>query len=157
MSDTEIFVETDENNLGRLRAGQPAIAVAPAYPDEPFAAKLTRVGPNVDSDRGVVALRLVAAQLPAFVLPNMTIDVNIEVRRLDDALALPATAVITQGPPAVMAVVDGRVVRQPVTVLGRNPQWVAISGLAADARVLRDTSAAKEGQRVRPAEVETPS
>jgi HlyD family secretion protein len=55
MTTTEIYVETDENNLGRLQVGQPAIAVAPAYPDRPFPARLTQVGPNVDSERGVVA------------------------------------------------------------------------------------------------------
>jgi HlyD family secretion protein len=151
MSLTEIYVETDENNLGRLRVGQPAIAVAPAFPDQPFAARLTQVGPNVDSDRGVVGLRLVAEELPPFILPNMTVDVNIEVRRTSGGTALPASAVATQGPPSVMMVVDGRTVRQPVKVVGRNPEWVAVEGLPADATVLRVIAGAREGQRVRPA------
>jgi len=103
MTSTEIYVETDENNLGRLKVGQPATAVAPAYPDRPFRARLTQVGPNVDSERGVVGLRLVADKLPDFVLPNMTIDVNIEVQRADNALALPAGAVSFQGRPHVLA------------------------------------------------------
>jgi HlyD family secretion protein len=151
MSLTEIYVETDENNLGKLRVGQPAIAVAPAFPDQPFAARLTQVGPNVDSDRGVVGLRLVAEELPPFILPNMTVDVNIEVKRTNGGTALPASAVATQGPPSVMAVVDGRTVRQPVKVVGRNPEWVAVEGLPPEATVLREIAGAREGQRVRPA------
>lgn len=151
MSLTEIFLETDENNLGKLRVGQPAIAVAPAFPDQPFAARLTQVGPNVDSDRGVVGLRLVAEELPPFILPNMTVDVNIEVRRTAGGTALPASAVAVQGPPSVMAVVGGRTVRQPVKVVGRNPEWVAVDGLAADTTVLREIAGSREGQRVRAA------
>jgi HlyD family secretion protein len=149
MTTTEIYVETDENNLGRLEVGQPAIAVAPAYPDRPFPARLVQVGPNVDSERGVVGLRLRAEKVPEFVLPNMTIDVNIEVQRTANAVALPASAVSVRGPPAVMAVEDGRVVRRPVTLLGRNPEWVAVDGLGTDAEVLRDVRTAREGQRVR--------
>jgi HlyD family secretion protein len=151
MSLTEIYVETDENNLGKLRVGQPAIAVAPAFPDQPFAARLTQVGPNVDSDRGVVGLRLVAENLPPFILPNMTVDVNIEVRRSDKTLALPASAVAVAGPPSVLAVVDGRTVRQPVQVKGRNPEWVAVDGLDPGAVVVREIATAREGARVRPA------
>jgi len=151
MTTTEIYVETDENNLGRLAVGQPAIAVAPAYPDRPFPAKLTQVGPNVDSERGVVGLRLLADKVPEFVLPNMTIDVNIEVQRTANAVALPASALLLRGPPAVLAVVDGRLEKRPVKVLGRNPDWVAVDGLATDAEVLQDARGGREGQRVRAA------
>lgn len=152
MSTTEIYVETDENNLGRLKVGQPAIAVAPAFADQPFPATLEQVGPNVDSERGVVGLRLTSDQVPDFILPNMTIDVNIEVKRTASATAVPISAVSFQGPPAVMVVgSDGRVERRPVTLVGRNPDWAALDGLAADTRLLRDARSAKAGDRVRPA------
>jgi HlyD family secretion protein len=158
MAATEIYVETDENNLGRLRVGQPAIAVAPAYPDEPFAAKLVQVGPNVDSERGVVGLRLTTESPPDFVLPNMTIDVNIEVQRNEQALALPASAVSLRGAPSVLAVVDGRLERRRIGILGRNPDWIAVTGIEPDAVVLRDVRGASPGQRVRPVPAtETPT
>jgi HlyD family secretion protein len=151
MSATEIYVETDENNLGRLKVGQPATAVSPAYPDSPFEARLTQVGPNVDSERGVVGLRLRAEKLPAFILPNMTIDVNIEVKRIDGAMALPASAVSLQGPPHVLAVEgDGSLTLRPVTILGRNPEWVAVEGADARLQVLREVRAAAPGDRIRP-------
>lgn len=151
MSATEIYVETDENNLGRLEVGQSAIAVAPAYPDKPFEAQLTQVGPNVDSERGVVGLRLRARSLPPFILPNMTIDVNIDVRRVDGGLALPASAVSLRGPPHVLELTDGdRLQLREVTILGRNPEWVAVQGLEAGVRVLREVGAAVPGARVRP-------
>lgn len=156
MSATEIYVETDENNLGRLKVGQPAIAVAPAYPDNPFDARLTQVGPNVDSERGVVGLRLRAENLPPFILPNMTIDVNIEVKRIDAGLALPASAVSLQPPPHVLAVESGgRLAMRPVKVLGRNPEWVAVEGLDAGVQVLGEVRAARPGARIRPVAAET--
>jgi HlyD family secretion protein len=158
MTSTEIYVETDENNLGRLKVGQPAIAVAPAYPDRPFPARLTQVGPNVDSERGVVGLRLVADKLPDFVLPNMTIDVNIEVQRTDNAIALPASAVSFQGRPHVLGVGSGgKLETLMVTVLGKNPEWVAVDGLAPDATVLRAVRDGKPGQRVRPVAAQAPA
>ena len=151
MSTTEIYVETDENNLGRLKVGQPARAVAPAYPDTPFNARLTQVGPNVDSERGVVGLRLIAEDLPAFILPNMTIDVNIEVKRTDNATALPASAISLQGPPHVLAVAGGgRLEMRPVTILGRNPEWVAVQGIDEQQQVLREVRSAAAGDRIRP-------
>ncbi len=151
MATTEIYVETDENNLGRLKVGQVAIAVAPAYPDRPFAARLTQVGPNVDSARGVVGLRLIADKLPDFVLPNMTIDVNIEVRATRAAWALPASAVSMQGgAPKVLALgPGGRLEARPVSILGRNPEWVAIKDIDAQTRVLKEVRDGRTGQRVR--------
>ena len=58
MDATEIEVETDENNLGKLKLGQPVVAFVPAYPDKPFRGTLTQVGPFVDSERGVVRLKI---------------------------------------------------------------------------------------------------
>jgi HlyD family secretion protein len=158
MANSEIYVETDENNLGRLKVGQPAIAVAPAYPDRPFAAKLTQVGPNVDSDRGVVGLRLVAAKFPDFVLPNMTIDVNIEVQRTTNAVALPASAVSLQGPPHVLAVGSGgRLESRNVAIIGRNPEWMAVKGIEPDTTVLREVRTGSPGKRVRPVSEPAPA
>jgi len=74
------------------------------------------------------------------------------VRRSDGGLALPVSAVNVQArPPHVMAVAeDGTVSQQVVGVEGRNPDWVAVSGIPADQRVLLDVSAARPGTRVRP-------
>ncbi len=152
MSNTELYVETDENNLGRLRVGQAAVAVAPAFPAEPFAATLSQVGPNVDSDRGVVGLRLLPKTLPAFALPNMTVDVSIEVNRLSSAMALPVTALARDraGDFVLLVGDDGRLVRQSVEIVGRNPGVAAVKGLPDGARLVRDPGTYKAGTRIEP-------
>ncbi len=151
MTATEIEVETDENNLGRLRVGQPVVAFVPAFPDRPFSGTLSQIGPFVDSERGVVRLKITPGELPGFVLPNMTVDVSIEVRRADQALALPVGAVALQANPPFVLVVgeDGVLVRQPVEVVGRNPDWAAVTGLTEGARVVRRLAGVAPGRKVR--------
>ncbi|MBL8201015.1 MAG: efflux RND transporter periplasmic adaptor subunit [Chromatiales bacterium] len=152
MDATEIEVETDETNLGKLRVGQPVVAFVPAYPDKPFRGTLTQVGPFVDSERGVVRLKITPEGLPDFVLPNMTVDVSIEVRRADNALALPVSAVALQAnPPFVLAVGKGGVLeRTPVRVIGRNPDWVAVADLPEGTTVVRQQAGLSPGRKVRP-------
>lgn len=146
----ELYVETDENNVGKLAVQQPAIAVAPAYPDRPFAATLQQIGPNVDTERGVVGLRLIAAEAPSFMLPNMTVDVSIEVKRTSSTAALPASAIgVAEGPPFVLLLEDGKLARKPVEIIGRNPEWVAVSGVDPASKILRNVRQGKVGQRVR--------
>jgi HlyD family secretion protein len=150
MGDIELYVETDENNVGKLAVRQPAIAVTPAYPDQAFAATLMQIGPNVDTERGVIGLRLIAAEVPPFMLPNMTVDVSIEVERTPSKLALPASAIgAGEASAFVLQLEQGRLVRTPVTVIGRNPEWVAVTGIEPGVKVLRNIRQGKEGQRVR--------
>lgn len=81
-------------------------------------------------------LKITPKDLPEFVLPNMTVDVSIEVGRAENALALPVSAVALQAtPPFVLAVGEGGVLeRRSVRVLGRNPDWVAVLDLPPEPR-----------------------
>jgi HlyD family secretion protein len=150
LAGAELLVETDENNLRRLRPGQRATVIAPAYADRPFAATLRQIGPEVDYARGVVPLRLDPAALPDYARPNMTVDVNVEVARLPDALTVPAGAIVERnGRAAVLVVEGGRVREVPVRVVGRNPDRAAVDGLAADAQVVARPGEVSPGQAVR--------
>ncbi len=149
MSDTEIIVETDENNLNRLQLGQTAQVVSPSFRDRPWTARLTRIGPGVDSQRGVTSLQLKSDRLPSFVLPDMTVDVSLEVKRLENALTVPSTAVVeTNNEASVFVIRDGRAVRRSVRVLGRSTDTVAVSGLSERDLVIRSATEVSEGQRV---------
>ena len=153
MDRTEVYVETDENNLRKLRIGQKAIVIAPSYQDRPFRATLTQISPEVDNQRGVIGLRLQPDFLPDFARPDMTLDVNIEVARFRDALSLPATALMEgDGKAYVFEVKQDRAETHPVTVLGRGSDRVAVDGVGPEALVVARAAEVKPGAKVRPKE-----
>lgn len=154
MSRPEIRVETDEINLPRLRVGQTATVFAPSYRDKPFKATLTRIGPRVDKNRGVVELELRPIDRPAYIRPEMTVDVNLETARLPSAIALPASAVLQEnGADQVLVVKNGRLARKNVRVRARGTEWIAVSGLSTKSLVVLRAASVKDGQRAKPVEV----
>jgi HlyD family secretion protein len=151
---TEVYVETDENNLRKLRLGQKAIVVAASFPDRPFEGVLTHIEPQIDYARGVVGLRFRPDSLPDFARADMTLDVSIEVARIRDALTLPATAVLEQdGKASVLKFRDSQVESAPVTVVGKGSDRVAVSGIGPDDLVVARATESKPGDSVRPKEV----
>ncbi len=101
MEAAEIYLDTDETNLLSLRKGQVATVIVMARPEERFGAVVRQLGPEVDVDRGTVAVRLTPKSMPADFFPNMTVDVNIEVKRVEGALSVPRTSVAFPRPNVV--------------------------------------------------------
>lgn len=150
MTRTEIYAETDENNVGRLRAGQPATVIAPAFRTTPFQARLTQIGPRIDWDRGVVGLRLTPENPPEMLLPNMTVDVSIEVARLPAAQTLPVSAVLrSRAGDFVLIATGDRFERRAIKVIGENPTTIAIENLPPGSRVARQATTVAAGERYR--------
>jgi len=150
MTRTEIYAETDENNVGRLRAGQPATVIAPAFRTTPFHARLTQIGPRIDWDRGVVGLRLTPENPPDMLLPNMTVDVSIEVNRLPAAQTLPVSAVLrSRAGDYVLLATGDRFERHAIKVIGENPTTIAIENLPPGSRVAREAAKVDAGERYR--------
>jgi HlyD family secretion protein len=150
---TRLVIEPDERNLALLKVGQRATASAEAFADERFAAELQYIAPSVDPQRGTVEVRLAVPKPPAYLRPHMTVSVEIEVGRQDQASLLPRSAVrdLAGKEPFVLAVVDGRAQRQLVKVGIRGDDQVEVVGLDDDAWVIADeTSDLTPGDRVRP-------
>lgn len=156
-AETEIYVETDENNLGRLKVGQGATIIAPSYRQQPFQALVTQIGPGVDYDRGVVGLRLKPEALPAYARMNMTVDVNIEVGRIASAPSLPVSSLVEKdGKSRIYVLQQGQVIAREVRVLGRSPEWFAVEGLDTNTLVVVHATEVKPGAKARPTEVTKP-
>jgi HlyD family secretion protein len=156
VSAAEIRVETDEANLPKLRLGQTALVFAPAYRTTPFKATLTRIGPGVDKKRGVVELQLLPRRIPTYLRPDMTVDVNLEVTRLPNALALPISSVLQDGgEPYVLVPQGGMVSIKNVTVLASSADWVAVEGISKNQRVVVRADSVRSGARIRLREVPT--
>jgi len=141
---TEILVPLDEKNLSLLSLQQSALAVADAYPDRPFPARISFIAPGIDPQRGTVDVRLTVDPVPDFLRQDMTVSVNIETARREQALVVPNDAlVMMQGKQAqVLAMRNGKVERLNVTLGLRGLAMSEIlSGLEAGDRVLADATA----------------
>lgn len=151
---TEIEVPVDEKNLSVLQLGQTAQCIADAWPDRPFAATVNYIAPGVDATRGTVTVRLRVDPVPQFLRQDMTVSVNIETGRREQALAVPNDALrMTDGGRAAVLAVDGGHVSRRAVALGlRGVAMTEVtSGLAAGDWVLADAAALQleDGARVR--------
>lgn len=149
--DTEILVPLDERNLGALSVGQQATCIADAYAGEHFNARVNFIAPTIDPQRGTVDIRLKVDPVPDYLRQDMTVSVNIQTGKVDQALAVPNDALLNvSGSHAdVLAVRDGRVRRVAITLGLRGMAYSqASSGLAPGEWVLQGARA-QEGEHVR--------
>ena len=153
LGQTQLVVQIDEKNLSFLHLGQQALASADAFPEQRFAAKVAYINPAVDAQRGSVQVKLDVPQPPDYLRQDMTVSVDIEVARHENAIAAPASAVHDIGgkSPWVMKVVKGQARKQPVKLGARGGSQVEIlSGLEpGDVVVSTPATGLAEGKRVR--------
>jgi HlyD family secretion protein len=148
-----LTVQPEEKNLAYLRVGQAAQASADAFPDSVFDARITRLAPAVDPARGTIEVDLLVDRPPAFLRPDMTVSIDMEVARREAALVLPAETVReAENAPWVLVVRRRRVQRQPVTLGLRGEGMVEITSGLRDGEAVVSPEAVKirPGARVRP-------
>lgn len=150
--ETQLVLQIDERNLGRLKVGQKALASADAYPAQRFDAVLAYINPGVDAQRGTVEVKLDLPQPPEYLRDDMTVSVDIATERHAASLVVPAAAVNDTGAgPFVLVVRGGRAVRQAVRIGLRGEGAVELlDGVAeGELAVLGANAAFKPGGRVR--------
>ncbi len=153
--ETELVATLDERNLSLLAVGQSALASADAYPDRTFPAQLAFIAPIVDERRGTVEVRLAVPEPPDYLRPDMTVSVDIQVKRKPEALVLPADAVRDLATsPWALVIEDGRARRRPLRVGAVGKQGIEIlDGVSTGDRVIPITQEQiRAGDRVRPEE-----
>lgn len=151
--DTQLVLQIDERNLGRLALGEKAIASADAYPDQKFDAVVSYINPGVDITRASVQVKLTVPDPPAFLRQDMTVSVDIDVARHDGTLVLPMRAVhdALSNAPWVMGVRNGRAYQQPVHLgLRGNTQVEILDGMGVGDAAIPAMAGVLTGQRVRP-------
>ncbi|KRW68244.1 hypothetical protein AO741_07575 [Pseudomonas sp. TTU2014-105ASC] len=155
---SEILLPLDEKNLAPIELGQAAKIIADAYPDRVLTARVSFIAPSVDTARGTIDVHLDLQEPTDVLRQGMTVSVNIETGRREQALVLPNDALRARdGARAqVLRVNAGRVERVNVRLglLGTALSEV-IDGLEAGDLVL--IADAEEGQRVRVVEQQIPS
>jgi HlyD family secretion protein len=154
---TQILVPLDEQNLPFLALGQQAQIIADAYPQRPFPAQLNFIAPSIDPQRGTVDVKLGVNPVPEFLRQDMTVSVNIETARRDQALVISNDALfdIKGNNAHVWVVRNNQLDRQNVEFgLKSATQVEILKGLKQGDQVLQDPTQGKLQQRVRIEQVE---
>lgn len=149
----QLVFQPDERNLAWIALGQKARASADAYPQQVFDAEVSYIAPSIDPQRGSVEVRLAVPSAPAFLLPDMTVSIDLSVARRESALVVPSDAVRDAATPApwLFAVEGDRLVRKDVKLGIRGEGAVeVVEGLGeGSVVVLPDGRIHAPGQRVR--------
>ncbi|MBK7875472.1 MAG: efflux RND transporter periplasmic adaptor subunit [Planctomycetes bacterium] len=149
----ELAFQADERTFAALQVGQHARASADAYPTLVFDAVVRTIAPSVDPERGSVEVRLVVADAPTYLLPDMTVSIDVTVAAKKDVLTLPSATVhgATTSAPWIFIVRGGRVARATVTLGLRGEGTLELAApLGEDAAVIvPDGRLLTVGQRVR--------
>lgn len=150
---TEIVAQVDERNLDRLALGQPALVSADAFPERREPGEVSFISPAVDPQTGTVEVRVRVPEPPAYLRQDMTVSIDVEVGRREDALSLPLDALRNPraGAAEVLAVREGHVERLSLRIGLRGLDRVEVlEGLSAGDFVLPARAAIEPGARVRP-------
>ena len=148
----QLVAQVDERYLEQLQVGQVASVLADAYPTQRFTARVLSIAPLVDAQRGAIEVRFSVAQPPAFLREDMTLSVEVETARLEQALVVPAAALRADASAgqSVWIVRDGRVQARAVRLgLRTLADAEIVDGLSAGDVVLLGP-APQPGKRVRP-------
>jgi HlyD family secretion protein len=147
-----IDTDIDEKNLHMLSLGMPAKAVADAFPDQIFEAKLQYIAPSVDPQKGTVEVRLDIPKPPAFLRTDMTVSVELLGKTRTGVWVLSSDAVrdTDRNAPWVLVIRDGVATRVPVKLGLKGLGSVEVlDGLTSDDEIIPAAQAAAVGDKVR--------
>lgn len=142
-----IEAEVDEEDIPMVKKGQAVLVRADAFPGKAFEATVTSITAKGDPVSKIYRVRITLPKNTPLHI-GMTTEVNIVIRRHDNALLLPFTAV-DDG--RVWLVRDGRAERKAVEtgIVGANRIEI-LKGVTADDRVIvNPPSGLEDGDRVR--------
>jgi HlyD family secretion protein len=148
---TQLIAQVDEKNLGLLQVGQQAAGSADAFPDRTFPARLSTIVPAVDPLRGTIEVRFDVESAPSYLVPDMTVSVEISVARRSKTMTIPTETVRdVSTTPWVLVIREGRAVRQAITTGIRGNGVTEVShGLQVGEMVVPTTDLTVAGSRVR--------
>lgn len=113
----QLVAQVDERYLEQLAPGQPARVLADAYPAQAFPAQVLSIAPVVDAQRGAIEVKFaLPVPVPDFLREDMTVSVEVETARREQALVVPAGALRSDasGGQTVWVAREGRVEARPV-------------------------------------------
>ena len=152
---TRLWIESrvDESDIGRVRDKMAAAVRLYAFEGKVFAAHVARILPDADRDRKSFEVDVELDEPVTGLLPGMTAEINIIVRKHEGVLLVATDAVREKGGSHVWVVdTDGRVRRKPVRVGIRDLVQVEVTDGLQEGQVvaLEDEDLLSDGKRVSP-------
>lgn len=147
----QLSVRVDEKNMSLLHVNQQAQASADAYPSRKFGATITSIAPLVEASTGTVEAKLSVVNPPSYLLPDMSVSVNLDASARPDVLLVPNRAVRsdTSEDPYVFIVAEGKLERRAVTLgIVDGEQREIVSGIESGDQVVVGGDALKAGTSV---------
>ena len=142
-----------ETLLAQVQPGQAIVAVAAAYPDQPFRGTIATIDPVLNPQTRAATVRAVLANGDRKLKPGMLLTVTIEAQARTSA-AVPELAVVGEGEQSFVFVIEnGKAKRVPIrTGLRQNGLVEVTRGLQPGQRVVTEgVVKIAEGQQVRTA------
>ena len=141
LSSLLIDVTVEEFDRGRMQAGDEVIVRVDALPDVSVTTRLTGISPMAELSldargRSFHAYAALGDAVDPRVRPGMNGSMDIVTERIPQTIVVPARALFTRaGKPTVHLVTPDGFEAVEVEILARNPDEIAVRGVAADARV----------------------
>jgi membrane fusion protein, copper/silver efflux system len=138
LSTVWVYAEVFQNDLGRVRIGDPATLTVDAYPGRSFHGRVDFLYPQVDLTTRTARVRLVFANPGLFLKPGMFVNVVLELP-LGRQLVIPGSGVLQSGTHQIVFVDHGQGYLEPREVeLGPlvHDQYIVIRGLQAGERIV---------------------
>ena len=138
LSTVWVYAEVFQNDIGRVKVGDPAAITVDAYPGETFPAQVSFIWPEMDRATRRARVRLEIPNPQLKLLLGMYVDVQISVP-LGDQLAIPAAGVFQSGTRQIAFVDHGGGSFEPRDIeLGARAgdDFVVLKGLDAGERIV---------------------
>src|SRR3984893_5966610 len=137
LSTVWVYAEVFQNDIGRVKVGDPASITVDAYPGDTFPARVSFIWPEVDRTTRRARVRLEIPNPQLKLLLGMYVDVRIGVP-LGDQLAIPAAGVFQSGTRQIAFIDHGGGYFEPRDIeLGTRAgdDFVVLKGLEAGERI----------------------
>jgi HlyD family secretion protein len=148
----QLVAQVDERYLEQLAPGQTANVLADAYPAQAFRAQVLSIAPVVDPQRGAIEVKFsLQAPAPDFLREDMTVSIEVETARREQALVVPVSALRGEvgAEQTVWVGRSGRVEARSVRLGLRTLAWVEVLGGLSDGEAVLIGPAPAPGTRVR--------
>jgi RND family efflux transporter MFP subunit len=138
LSTVWVLAQVFQNDLGRVRVGEPAALTVDSYPGRTFRGRVDFIYPDVDMTTRTARVRLVFSNPNLTLSPGMFVNVTLQVP-LGNQLVIPANGVLQSGTRQIVFVDRGAGYLEPRDVqLGQQAgdQYIVLKGLKAGERIV---------------------